>query len=405
MRISGLLLCCVLVAGCSRGAASLPATQSASARQLPLTSSGYHSLYAFKGAPDGADPAAGLVNVNGKLYGTTVQGGAGTCGQHGCGVLFEMTREGSEDVTYSFAGGTDGQNPMAALIAVNGRIYGTTQGGGSSSGGGGGTVYEWPRFGGERVLHRFTGTPDGADPYAGLLFYEGLFYGTTYSGGKDGNGAVFTVNRASKERVLYSFKGGADGSAPLGGLTVVHGILYGTTAGGGRGTAGTVYSLTTRGKERVIYSFKGGSDGETPATTLVDARGELYGTTVYGGTASQSNGTVFAVSRSGVERVVYRFQGGSDGATPYGNLVAINGTLYGTTYFGGSGSPSGHGNGTLYEVTKAGAEVQLHQFQGGSDGANPAAGLLYANHVLYGTTSEAGLSVPSGNGTVFSFSP
>ncbi len=404
MRIAVLAICCLLVAGCAPGVASLPAAQNAFARQQPLTGSGFQSLYVFQGAPDGADPAAGLVSLNGKLYGTTVAGGTGACGQHGCGTVFEMTPAGAESAVYNFAGGNDGANPMAGVLSVNGRLYGTTEtGGGGSSSVGNGTVFELTKFGGERVLHRFTGKPDGANPYAGLLFYNGIFYGTTYFGGKHDAGTVFTVNRGGVEHVLYSFKGGADGSSPLGGLIVVHNTLYGTTAGGGTATAGTVFSLTTAGTEHVLYSFKGNKDGETPATTLVDARGELYGTTVYGGTASQSNGTVFAISPKGVERVVHRFKGGSDGASPYGNLVAINGALYGTTYFGGTVS-SGHGNGTLYEITKTGSEVQLHQFAGGSDGGNPAAGLAYINHTLYGTSSEAGLSLSSGNGTVFSLS-
>ena len=49
-------------------------------------------LYGFKGAPDGAQPAAKLIfDKHGNLYSTTTQGGAGTgCGFAGCGTLFEV---------------------------------------------------------------------------------------------------------------------------------------------------------------------------------------------------------------------------------------------------------------------------------------------------------------------------
>jgi uncharacterized repeat protein (TIGR03803 family) len=402
MRSAIVALSALLIAGCSRATTSLPvAPNVANAQARPLTGSTFSSLYAFAGSPDGAVPVSNVTTLSGTLYGTTSQGGSGTCGSTGCGTVFAISPSGSEHVVYDFAGGTDGADPQAGLTSLNGRLYGTTRGGGSKQNYG--TVFELITSG-ERVLHRFTGKPDGENPYATLLFYNGLFYGTTYGGGAHKSGTVFTVNRSGQESVLYSFKGGSDGASPLGGLIAVGGTLYGTTAGGGAHTGGTVYSLTTAGKETVLYSFKGGTDGLTPSTTLVYAGGSLYGTTVYGGTASQSNGTVFAVTLKGKESVLYRFQGGSDGASPFGNLVSVKGTFYGTTYFGGSGGASGHGNGTIYEITKAGAEVRLHLFQGGSDGGNPAAGLYYSNRTLYGTSSEAGLSQASGDGTAFSLS-
>lgn len=94
----------------------------------------------------------------------------------------------------------------------------------------------------------------------------------------------------------------------------------------------------------MLYSFKGPA-----APTFVN--GTLYGTTDYGGTASAGNGTVFELSASGKERVVYRFQGGTDGATPAGAVILVNRTLYGTTYFGGNGASSGRGDGTIFKIS------------------------------------------------------
>jgi uncharacterized repeat protein (TIGR03803 family) len=73
----------------------------------------------------------------------------------------------------------------------------------------------------------------------------------------------------------------------------VNGTLYGTTPQGGA-SAGTVFEVSTSGKERVLYSFKGVPDGAYPGAGLVDVNGVLYGTTTNGGVSNA--GTVFKVS-------------------------------------------------------------------------------------------------------------
>jgi len=78
------------------------------------------------------------------------------------------------------------------------------------------------------------------------------------------------------------------------------GTLYGTTPDGGATGNGTVFSVTTSGVEKVVYSFANGSDGAGPLASLVPFKGALYGTTQNGGTSSE--GTVFRVTTSGQER-------------------------------------------------------------------------------------------------------
>jgi hypothetical protein len=60
----------------------------------------YTVLYAFKGAPDGANPAAGLLrDGNGNLYGTTSGGGVHTCKNtytNACGTVFKVDAAGKE---------------------------------------------------------------------------------------------------------------------------------------------------------------------------------------------------------------------------------------------------------------------------------------------------------------------
>lgn len=105
-------------------------------------------VHFFAGGTDGADPAAGLINVDGTLYGTTALGGTGTCG---CGTVFSITPSGAEKVRYAFKGGSDGAAPEASLIDIKDTLYGTTIGGGglggdSVCGGNGcGTVFKFTR--------------------------------------------------------------------------------------------------------------------------------------------------------------------------------------------------------------------------------------------------------------------
>jgi uncharacterized repeat protein (TIGR03803 family) len=94
-----------------------------------------------------------------------------------------------------------------------------------------------------KVLYAFTGSPDGAFPYAGLVQDAASnLYGTTAQGGTGnctndgvtGCGAVFKLSSGGTETVLYSFGDGADGAYPWAGLLLeATGNLYGTAELGG----------------------------------------------------------------------------------------------------------------------------------------------------------------------------
>jgi len=76
------------------------------------------------GSPDGAYPSANLIfDAKGNFYGTTANGGTGSC-SHGCGIVFKLDSSGKETVLYSFAGSPDGAYPTASLIFdPNGNLY------------------------------------------------------------------------------------------------------------------------------------------------------------------------------------------------------------------------------------------------------------------------------------------
>lgn len=208
-----------------------------------VTPAGTTILYEFLGGADGLAPYGRLVrDAIGNLYGTTYRGGAS-----GYGTVFEITHDGTETVLYSFAGGVDGANPVAGLIRdASGNLYGTTPHGGAL---GYGVVFKVSKTGTETVLHSFTDS-DGYYPIGGLVRdAKGNLYGTTEFGGSYGKGTVFRITPSGVEKVLYSFTGGADGSNPLSDLVFdAHGNLYGTTSAGGSsncfGGCGVVFKVS-----------------------------------------------------------------------------------------------------------------------------------------------------------------
>ena len=390
-----------MLAGCGGGGAApfnpAPAQHAAERRHPSVTET---VLYSFADGSDGAYPEAGLINVNGTLYGTTSSGGAND------GTVFSITPSGAETVLHSFAGGSDGAEPTASLTNVNHTLYGTTHEGGGGHCGltGCGTVFSITRSGAETVLHSFGGVAGGEFPSASLIKVKGVLYGTTASGGSGacgsvGCGTVFAIPRFGSETLLYSFAGGSDGAGPDAGLINVKGTLYGTTSAGGASNLGAVFSLTPSGTEAVLHSFDG-SDGANPYAGLIKVNNVLYGTTAFGGAncgSSPGCGTVFAIGSFGVETVLHSFAGGSDGANPRAGLIYVNGTLYGTTSAGGASNL-----GTVFSITPSGTETVLYSFAGGSDGANPYAGLINVNGTFYGTTEFGGVN---NVGTVFSLTP
>jgi uncharacterized repeat protein (TIGR03803 family) len=367
----------------------------------------YRVLYSFAGPPtDGANATASLLlGSGGTLFGTTQFGGAGDCAL-GCGVVFKLGKKGKETILHTFDGSAaDGNIPQFGLLRESaGNMYGTSAGGGDNNVG---TVYEINAAGKETVLYKFTGNPasDGGGP-AGVLALDkaGNLYGTTVIGGGIGHqGTVFKVDSAGTETVLYSFTGGIDGSAPYAGvIRDAAGNLYGTTYAGGAFNQGTVFKLSPSGKEKVLYSFTGGADGSLPRSGLIrDSAKNLYGTTSSGGA---TGGNVFKLDKNGKLTVLYSFLGAADGSYPKGSLVRdAAGNLYGVTYFGGAAG-CGFTCGVVFKVDPNGKETVLHTFAGSpTDGGLPAAGLIRdAKGNLYGTTSSGGTS---GNGIVFKLTP
>jgi uncharacterized repeat protein (TIGR03803 family) len=255
---------------------------------------------------------------------------------------------------------------------------------------------------------------DGQNPVAGLIYAGGTLYGTTVLGGDcpdgSGRGTVFSLSpQTGAFNILHSFCGPhtvGDGSHPGSAPTYLNGSLYGTTPNGGHyhnglgGGLGTAYSLDlATGLESVLYRFRGRSDGAIPENSpMIKRSGLLYGTTGFGGqqavcTNVYGCGTVFSLDPStGAEKVLYSFcsqQNCADGEEPFDDLNLVNDTMYGAAALGGE-----YSDGVVFSLNpESGTEKVVYAFCSQThcaDGSGPLGSLINLTGSLYGVTGLGG---------------
>lgn len=412
------------IAGTNRRKAVLRATSFFLAILLTHLASAqtFSVIYKFTGGTDGAVPQAGLtVDVAGNLYGTTISGGFQGSPQcrvgSGCGAVFKLVRRGSGWTLapiYNFRGGLDASAPLSrVVIGHDGNLYGTSYMGGIRGCliGSCGTVYRLsPPYhcltGGcpwnETVLYFFAGGDDGATPqHVDLVFDgDGNIYGTTaLGGGPDNLGTVFELRHSSGtwvEGVLYRFSSETGATPPSGVVFDHNGNLYGTLGSGTPYGFGAVYTLTPQGggwTGTTLFAFQGGADGAYPFGGLTfDSSGNLYGTTAAGGPGTDG-GTVYKMSHSGVGWTLTTLTGiVGEGGGPTGGQLTMDaaGNLYGTTYSDGANR-----FGSVFKLAPqpdgTWLYTDLYDFTNHEDGSYPVGGVAIDSHGnLFGTASFGG---------------
>lgn len=369
-------------------------------------------LYRFPGGNRGDQPQSGVVfDSNGNAYGTTFYGGV-----YGWGMIFKLEPKNHgwvEQVLYNFLGGEDGYNPTGnLLIDSEGNLYGTTVNGGNGTGClnedylCSGTVFQLaPSESGWKhvILYNFcsrSGCVDGAGP-EGLTFDKaGNLYGSTVTGGQgceSGCGTVYKLslsNGSWTEKVLYTFDQNSDGYYPTPGITIdKSGSLYGTTYSGGGYGYGIVFRLKhskRRWREVMLYAFNGSTNYRNPNGYLtLDSAGNILGSTTGGSSGCDYQcGLIFKLSRSKngqwVESAVYTFDGPHGASPNAGLLLDSAGNFYGSTMLGGDNN-----FGEVFEL-KPGNDwtIQLlYSFTGQGADEIPNPGLIFGpGGSLYGTT-------------------
>jgi len=147
-----------------------------------------------------------------------------------------------------------------------------------------------------------------------------------------------------------------------------------------------------------LYTFGVSPDGANPYNApLLDVNGTLYGTTGYGGVNGW--GTVYKLNREGKETVLYSFCSAAncaDGLLPESNLLQDwQGNLYGVTIFGGNTTNANclsffYGCGVVFKLDQKGNLTVLYTFTGGADGNLPQGSTMDFAGNLYGITLNGG---------------
>ncbi|MBS4028044.1 MAG: hypothetical protein KGZ58_05330, partial [Ignavibacteriales bacterium] len=278
---------------------------------------------------------------NGKLYGTTPQGG-----RFERGTLYEYdpatNTYSTKHVFGYYISGSEGGDPYGTPVqASNGKLYGTTFYNVNNYLGG---IYEYDittdtySF----VHYNQNATNDGANSAMSLTpASNGKLYGVTYYGGVNSGGVIFEFDPATYAYTkIYDFDS-ANGSFPHVSLTQAsNGKLYGITGSGGTNNEGGIFQFDI---STLTYTKIFDFDSITPGVRgkLIPAsNGKLYGVFDYGFSNNTyqylSYGSIFEINpATNVFTTIYNFSD-STGWQPYNSVIqASNGKLYGTVSQGG----------------------------------------------------------------------
>ncbi len=179
--------------------------------EYDLATSTYTKKLDFAGGADGSGPVGSLLqSSNGKFYGLMYEGGASNFG-----TLFEYDPATNAYTKKADFNGTNGRNPRSGLTeGSNGKLYGTTYEGGTSSVG---VLFEFdPATGVLTNKLNFTNGANGKLPRGGLtLSGNGKLYGMTSGGGLLDAGVLFEYDPATN---TYTKKGDFENDYPEGTL-------------------------------------------------------------------------------------------------------------------------------------------------------------------------------------------
>jgi uncharacterized repeat protein (TIGR03803 family) len=372
----------------------------------PAQAQTYTRLYNFPGGSKGLQPGDIVVTSAGSILGAAYYDNCA------CTLLFNYTG-GKETVLHRFPEpyGYQAEFPQGLLLSKNGdTLYGTTLYGGKQTGScaggtGCGVAFSYNLTTSKyKTMHEFQG-PDGASPIGiQVLDSAGDLFGVTNGGGT--NGTVYEITAAGKEKVLYYFGPAPDGMWPGWGLVRSGGNYYGVTIGGGANTCynggcGTVFKVTPTGKETVLYNFTGGSDGLNPYELVGNSLGNMYGISK---TQDNTTAAIFEINAAGDFSIAYN---GSYVSQIRWIIMGTDGSLYASSSGGDVSSCEPDGCGQILRLTPTGGGngtvTVLHQFDhADGDILNPFQDLVLHGGVLYGTTNYGG---SSGNGVLYKLKP
>ena len=298
--------------------------------------------------------------------------------------------------SFSADGSNSGNFPIKALTAAgNGLYYGPTSNGGAN---GNGAIFVFDPTTGSIT---FQGSLPGSSGDASELTAAGnsLYYFTMSAGGPTGNGSIFSFDSTTSSIILQASFTGSNGSTPKAALIAAgNGLYYGTTSSGGANGVGSIFAFdSTTGSITLRGSFTV-SNGANPSAALTAAgNGLYYGTTDNGGAVPGSRGGIFAFDSATGSITLQDTFTGPTGANPVAALTAAgNGLYYGTTRFGGANDA-----GARFAFDSTTGSIALQDSFTGANGAEPLSAMIAAgNGLYYGTTDYGG---DNNKGSVYEF--
>jgi uncharacterized repeat protein (TIGR03803 family) len=393
----------------------------------------------------GGDTGAGIGT---QVVTTTYIGNVGNV--LGQGTMIAVNKDGTNSMGLSdFAGyPTDGSYPFytTPIQASDGSIYGPSYVGGSANLG---AIYKYDLSGGlaacsKSVIYNnaFIAGAGASYNYANINeLSDGKLYCIQTTGGTNYVGRLYSINKdGSGMTIIHDFRNAAtpvtysaaaaatrnhfnlkyDGTLPYGFVVEgPDGKIYGTTYVGGSNGLGTVYRCNKDGSSYEIIAF--GSSAyyavnnasgtgttnchgafRTPiGNVAIDQTGKVYVAGYTGG--ALNTGALTRMNADGSSLQLVKTFDFASGYYPYRGPLIIDGQVYGTTRYGGSGTSIG----TVWKVDLNGgnyAKLKMFDATGGyADGAEPWAGLSYDGTNLYGTTIVYGGIGKVG--TMFKISP
>lgn len=349
----------------------------------------FSTLYSFtNNGTDPNTPSALIIDGSGKLYGTSISGGA-----FNNGAVFSVTPNGVLSLLYSFNGNdsTNAVSPINLVRDRKGNLYGDTRALVKSYVG---DLFELTRQ--TNGTYTFTSLYVAPDVPAQIVLNPAgdLFWlNCGYNGGPtcDNNTSLNEISNGQNSKLYFFASTGFYASGNY--VMDKSGNIYGTEAGdGGQTRWGLVYKWSPVSGFSVLHTFNG-TDGSDPNALRQDASGNLFGTTGGGGVIGgvYSYGTVFKINSTGTFSTLYNFcskANCADGSYPYGPLTLDSkGNIFGVLNFG------------VFELTSGGVETLV--YNSGSVFMGP--GLVKdKSGNFYGTTINGG---SAGLGSVYKLRP